>query len=59
MIIYLPHLDNVVKNTTALSRLMNSAEMITKSLPKYIYYAFELRRKKLVAFAYGRNIVLS
>ena len=30
--VYLPHLDNVVKDMTAFSRLMNSGEMKTKSL---------------------------
>lgn len=50
--VYLPHLDNIVKDIIAFSRLMNSGEMITKSLAKYIYYAFKLRREKLVEFAY-------
>ena len=59
--IYLPHLNNVVKDITAFCRLMNSEEVITKRLAKYLYYAFKLRWKKLVEFefVYARNIVLN
>ena len=59
--IYLPHLDNVVKDITAFCRLMNSEEIITKRLAKYLYYAFKLRWKKFVEFefVYARNIVLN
>ena len=56
---YLPHLENVVKDITSFSRLMNSGETITKSLAKYIYYASILRREKFVELAYARKIVLS
>ena len=52
---YLPHLEIVVKDITAFAMLMNSGYTITKSLAKYIYYVFELRRDKFVELAYARN----
>ena len=57
--IYLPHLDNVVKDITTFCRIMDSGGRITKSLAKYIYFAFESRREELVEFVYARNIVVN
>ena len=46
--LYLPHLSNLQKNVRLFNRLMNADERITKNLAMFIYFAFKLRREKLL-----------